>query len=398
MIAIRAGQVLTPYVSLSPGVILLEDGKILAIGRPEAVPIPDGCAIVDASDKIVVPGFVDTHTHGREGVYYGESAETTRQLCRSIVKTGVTSLLPTLSGLPPVRYSLETYMDRIRSIRQAMVAGTGGAEILGIHMEGPYLSPAEKVVGAQIPENLRKPSVAELRQMVEASEGTLRKMTLAPELPVALELIEAMSREGIAASAGHSAATYEQVLQAIQAGLSCSTHTYNGMLPLHHRQPGLLGAILTRPEINAELIGDGQHVSAPAMDVLLRCKGVAGVHLVSDHTIWTGIANGHYQDGDRTVVKEDERAYVLGGSLAGGVSPMNAIVRTLVQAVGRTLAEAVQMASANPARVIGALDRKGSLEPGKDADLLVIDEQVNVHLTLVKGQVLYAKSAGPAQR
>jgi N-acetylglucosamine-6-phosphate deacetylase len=389
MIAILAGQVLTPFTRIAPGVILIEDRKIVAVGSPPEVPIPPDSTILIAWDKIAVPGFVDTHTHAGEGIYFGEAAETTSRLCRSIVRTGVTSLLPTLAGLLPIHYTLDMYLDRIRVIRQAMLQNTGGAEILGIHMEGPYLSQAAKVIGSQVADNLRQPSVQELRQMIKVSEGVLRKMTIAPELEHALEVITAMSEENIVPSAGHSAATDQQTRQAVQAGLRCATHVFNGMLPLHHRQPGLIGVILTCDQINAELIADGQHVSPTAMDLLLRCKGVDGVHLVTDHTIWAGLPNGEYLDGNRTIVKEDFCAFVVGGTLIGGVAPMNACVRNLVHEVGRSLAEAVQMASSNPARVIGIEDRKGSLKPGKDADLLLIDEQVRVYLTMVKGEVVY---------
>jgi N-acetylglucosamine-6-phosphate deacetylase len=391
MLAIQAGQVLTPYAWISPGVILIEDGRIIAVGHPPEVPIPTDSTILSAWNRTVVPGFVDTHTHGGEGVYFGEDVETTIRLCRSVVSTGVTSLLPTLAGLLPIHYTLKMYLDRIRVIRKAMLQNDGGAEILGIHMEGPYLSQADKVIGSQVAANLRQPSVQELSQMIEASGGSIRKITIAPELENALDVITVISEAGVLPSAGHSAATYAQAMKAVKAGLRCATHTFNGMLPLHHRQPGLIGAILTCEEINAELIADGQHVSYPAIDILLRCKGVAGVHLVTDHTTWAGMPNGEYTDGGRIVVKEDTRAFVVGGTLMGGVAPMNVCVRNLVREVGLSLAEAVQMACSIPARLIDVDDRKGSLMPGKDADVLVIDEQVTVYLTIVKGQVVYKK-------
>ena len=389
MIAFQAGQVLTPFIQVTPGVILIEAGKIVAVGTPLEVSIPSGSKIFSAGDKIVVPGFVDTHTHGGEGIYYGEAVDSTNRLCQNIVRTGVTSLLPTLAGLLPIHYTLEMYLDRIRVIRQAMLQNKGGAEILGIHMEGPYLSRATKVIGSQVADNLRQPSMHELLQMVEASECSLRKMTIAPELEDALDIIAALAEMNIVPSAGHSEATYEQTQQAIHAGLSCATHIFNGMLTFHHRKPGLIGAILTCDEINAELIADGQHVSYPTIDILLRCKGVDGVHLVTDHTTWAGLPVGEYSDGSRTVVKEDLRAYVAGGTLIGGVAPMNACVHNMISEMDCSLAEAVQMASANPARVIGVDDRKGVLMPGKDADLLVIDEQVRVYLAMVRGQVVY---------
>jgi N-acetylglucosamine-6-phosphate deacetylase len=161
------------------------------------------------------------------------------------------------------------------------------------------------------------------------------------------------------------------------------------MIPLHHRRPGLLGAVLTCDQINAELIADGQHVSPAAMEVLLRCKGVERVHIVTDNTTWAGMPDGEYEDGSRTIVKESERAYVVGGTLIGSVAPMNLCVRNLVRAVGCSFAEAVRMATLGPATVIGVGDHKGSLEPGKDADLVIIDQEVEVYTTMVRGQVVY---------
>ena len=396
MIAIQAGRVLTPLKSIAPGTILIEDEKIVAVGRPAEVPIPIpvGATVIDATDRVVVPGFIDTHTHGRDGTYFGEDAGTTAKLCRSIISTGVTSLLPTLASLLPTQYTLEMILDRIRVVRQVMRQDTGGAEILGIHMEGPCLSSADTARGSQLVVNLRKPSVEELHRTVEASESTIRKISIAPELDGALDVIREMVRLNIVPCAGHSAATYEQAMEAVQAGLSCTTHVFNGMIPLHHRRPGLLGAVLTCDEINAELIADGQHVSPTAMNILLRCKGVDGVHLITDNTIWAGMPNGTYEDGDRTIVKEDRRAYVVGGTLVGSVAPMNLCVANIVRSVGYSLAEAVQMATLNPAAVIGVDDRKGSLEPGKEADLVVIDEEVEVYMTMAKGQEVYRADAG----
>jgi N-acetylglucosamine-6-phosphate deacetylase len=394
VIAIQAGCILTPLESIVPGVILIEGQKIVAVGQPPEVVIPIDATVIDAADKVVVPGFVDTHTHGRDRSYFGEDVVSTAELCGSVASTGVTGLLPTLASLLPVQYTLEMILDRIRVVRQVMVQDTGGAEILGIHMEGPCLSSADTARGSQLVVNLRQPSVEELHRMVEASEGTIRKISIAPELGGALDMIREMVKLNIVPSAAHSTATYEQAMEAVQVGLSCATHVYNGMIPLHHRRPGLLGAVLTCDEVNAELIADGQHVSPAAIEILLRCKGVERVHLITDNTIWAGMPNGTYEDGDRIVVKEDLRACVVGGTLVGGVAPMNLCVRNIIRSVGCSLAEAVRMASLNPVAVIGVDDRKGSLKPGKDADLVVIDQEVEVYMTMVRGREVYRAETG----
>jgi N-acetylglucosamine-6-phosphate deacetylase len=386
LVAIRAGRVLTPTESVSPGVVLVEGEKIVAVGAGPQVPIPAGAVEIDVGDKIVAPGFVDTHVHGRDGHLFGEDAESTASLCRTIASPGTTSLLPTLGSFTGAKKML----DHIRAVRQAMRAGTGGAEILGIHMEGPFLSSAEIARGSQQVSALREPSVEELNRMMEASEGTLRKMTIAPELEGALEVIRELVKLGIVPSAGHTAATYEQVMEAVEAGLCSCCHAFNGMLPFHHRDPGVLGAVLTCDAINAELIADAQHVYPVAMQVLWHCKGPDRMHLVTDNTNWAGLPDGTYPWSEgRVVIKEEQRVFIQGGTLAGSVAPLNFDVGNMVRHVGCSLSAAVKMASLIPARLIGVADRKGSLQAGKDADLVVIDEAVNVFMTMVSGRIVY---------
>jgi N-acetylglucosamine-6-phosphate deacetylase len=386
-VAIKAGRILTPIESISPGTILVEGQKIAAVGPSAEVPIPPNCNVINAQDKILIPGFVDTHIHAGRGHYFGDDEDSTIELCQGLAQTGTTSVLPTLETQP----EFDEILRRVRIVRRVMERGTGGAQVVGIHLEGPYLSGAEIARGSQLVSALRTPSVKELHEMVDASQGSVRKMSIAPELEGALDVIRELVKLGIVPSAAHSAATYEQAMAAVDAGLNCATHAFNGMIPLHHRKPGLLGAMLTCDDIHAELIADGQHVGTVAMQILWRCKGLDRIHLITDNTIWAGLPNGTYDwSGDRTIVKEDQRAYVVGGTLAGSVASMNYDVANLIRSVGCSLAAAVQMASLNPARVIGMDDRKGSLETGKDADLVVIDEQVNVYMTMVKGRQVYS--------
>lgn len=384
--AIRTNQIITPLENIEPGTLLIEGEKIKAVGSSAEIHIPGSAELIDVGELIVVPGFIDTHVHGRDGHLFGEDPESTAKLCQSIAKTGTTSLLPTLGSWS----AFGDMLNDIRVVRVVMRAGTGGAEIVGIHMEGPFLSGEEIARGSQSVSAMRKPSLAELNSMVEASEGTILKMTIAPELDGALDVIGELVKLGIVASAGHTAASYETMLEAVELGLSSCCHVFNGMLPFHHRRPGVLGAALTCDEINAELIPDCQHVYPVAMQILWRCKGVDRIHLVTDNTFWAGLPNGTYEWSEgRTVIKEDQKAFVQGGTLAGSVAAMNFDVGNMVRHAGCSLSEAVKMASLVPAKVIGVADRKGSLEPGKDADLVVIDEDVNVYMTIVKGQVVY---------
>ena len=256
MIAIKVDRILTPDIEITPGVILIEKGKILEVGNAHQLQIPTDAHLIDTAGIIAVPGFIDTHVHGRDGHMFGEDYESTRDLCKTVVSTGVTSLLPTLGSWSGIEKSL----GEIQNVRRVMRDGTGGAEILGIHMEGPFLSGADIARGSQPVSELHKPSIQELVAMVEASEGTIRKMTIAPELDGALDVIRELVRMNIVASAGHTAATYEQMQAGIAAGVSSCCHTFNGMLPFHHRKPGVLGAVLTSNGLPACVTGRHENI------------------------------------------------------------------------------------------------------------------------------------------
>jgi N-acetylglucosamine-6-phosphate deacetylase len=388
-LAVSAGVLVTPLREHSPGVVLIRGEHILAVGDASEIAIPEGVQRIDASRGLVGPGFVDTHVHGREGHYFGESEEITLQLCRSILSSGTTSLLPTVGAQP----TLEGLLQQMEAIHLAMQRKHLGAQILGLHAEGPYFSDQPVARGSQPAAMFRKPSIEELHRMMRASGSSLRLMSLAPELDGALELINELVKLGVVVSAGHSAATFEQAMAGVRAGLSCATHTFNGMLPFHHRKPGLLGAVLTSHEIRAELIADGEHVSPPAMRLLVQMKGVDGVHLVTDNTMYAGLPDGTYEDPkrDRAVRKEGNRAYVVGGTLAGSVAPMSTCVGNLVTEVGCSIVDAVRMATLNPAKLIHADDLRGSLEPGKLADLVALDDQFEVEWTMVRGRIGYSR-------
>lgn len=384
LMAIVGGTVLTPLRSVERGTVLIRGEEIEAVGPKTDVPLPDGTTVINAEGRIVAPGFIDTHIHGWGGRRL-RSATDVKEVARAIARNGTTGFLPTLGGEPDP----EELLAQVRGTRQAMREGTDGAEVLGIHMEGPFLSGAPTARGSQRVSAIRQPSVEELHRIVDASEGTVRKMSIAPELEGALNTIREMSRLNIIPSAAHSTATYEQTMEAVEAGLRSATHTFNGMIPLHHRQPGLVGAVLTCDEIVAELIADGVHVLPVVMQVLLRCKGTDRVHLVTDNVELAGMPDGVYEQAEgRRVNKEDNRAWVEGGTLAGSVVSLNRDVHNIVTLTKYSLLDAVKMASTIPARLHG-FDRKGEIAPGKDADLVIMDESVNVYLTIVRGRQVY---------
>jgi N-acetylglucosamine-6-phosphate deacetylase len=382
-LAIRAGQLITPTKVMKPGVVVIEEGKISALGRDIAIPAE--AQVIDAGDKILAPGFIDNHVHGAMGHWFEEEAEAVREIAQFRASTGTTGFLPTLGGAT----SLEGMLTPIRMVRAVMKEGTGGAEILGIHMEGPYLSPRKP--GVNPVELMRPLDIAEVEAMQEASEGNIRLVSVAPDEEGGMAFIRGLRTLGIVAGIAHTDTDYETILQAVEAGGTYAIHTYNGMRGLHHRTPGVVGAVLTQDQVFAELIADGVHVHPAAMDILVRCKGRDRVVLVTDNSAMAGMPDGIYHGfGAQRIEKREGVLRALDtGSIAGSAMTFNQDVRNMVQHVGLSLPWAVQMASLNPARAVGLDAHKGSLAVGKDADLILIDDEINVYLTMVRGRIVY---------
>jgi N-acetylglucosamine-6-phosphate deacetylase len=380
---VLAGRVLSLAGWISPGALVVEEGRIAFVGPLDQVgAMPT--TMIDLRPSSLVPGFIDIHIHGWGGIRI-ESGAQACQVAVDMARNGTTSFLPTLVGAP----DLASLLARVEDTAAA-IGATAGAEILGLHLEGPFLNPDPAVRGAQLPEHMRAPNLEELRALHTRSLGRLRYMTIAPELPGALEVIREATRLGIATGAAHSAATYEEALAALAAGLRTTVHTFNGMKPMHHRAPGLVGAVLTHAALMAEVIADGVHVAPAAVALLARCKGVDNVILVTDSMQFAGLPDGRYErDGGRTVLKMGNRcALDPGGALAGSVVGMNRDVGNAARFAKLDLADAVRMASANPARLLGLGHRKGILAPGWDADVVALDDDVNVVWTMVGGQVI----------
>jgi len=382
---IRAKQLITPLESIARGSVVIEEGKITALGSD--MPVPQGARVIDADDKLLAPGFIDNHVHGAMGHWFGEGPDEVREIARFRATTGTTGFLPTLGGAT----SLEGMVEPVRMVREVMKEGTGGTEILGIHMEGPYLSPRKP--GVNPVELIRALDIAEVEAMQEAAEGNVQLISVAPDEEGGMAFIRSLRAMGIVAGIAHSDTDYGTILQAIGAGATYSIHTYNGMRGLHHREPGVVGAVLTHDGVYAELIADGVHVHPAAMDILVRCKGRDRVVLVTDNSSMVGMPDGIYGFfGGRHIEKKEGTLRSLeNGSIAGSAMTFDQDVRNMVKVVGIPLPWAVQMASLNPARAMGLDSDKGSLQVGKDADLILIDEDINIYLTMVQGRVVYGR-------
>jgi N-acetylglucosamine-6-phosphate deacetylase len=378
LVAIAAGKILTPLEAIENGLVLIEDGSIRAVGSREGFAVPSGARFVDLGERLLAPGFIDVHIHGGAGRDVMEATPDALQaVARMLAEHGTTSFFPTTLTATPAAFlrSLQGLGSAIASWRGS--SGEPLAEPLGVHLEGPFLS--EPCRGAHPREHLQKPSLHFLRQCLEAGKGFARILTVAPELEGALEVQSEALRAGVKVALGHSSATYEQAERAIEAGASHAVHVFNAMRPFAHRDPGILGAVLTDDRVVAEVIADGVHVSAPALRLLLRAKRVSGIVLVTDAVSATGMCPGRYTLGEMEIsLGDDPRSGLPAcrnaeGKLAGSVLTQDRAVRNMAASTGASFRDAVQMATLNPARLLGLEHRKGCLQPGADADLVVLE-------------------------
>ena len=368
-----AGQTLLPGGAFAASTILVQDGRIAAVHAGA-----DSHADIVAGGWIV-PGLIDLQVNGAFGFDLTADSSTIASLASRLPATGVTGFLGTLISSP-----LESYSRMLHDLDQA-AAEARGARVLGVHLEGPYLSPRRK--GAHNPVYLRTPSLDEIDRWV--ASPSVRLVTVAPELPGALEFIRHLRTRNLAVSAGHSDATYEQAAAGFDAGVTWGTHLFNAMSPLAHREPGLAGALLSCG-VPYGLIADGIHVHPAAVKLAWRAEGPKGLTLVTDAMAAMGMTPGQYRLGDREVTFDTRSARLADGTLAGSILQMDQAVRNLITFTGCSLAEAITAASATPARIIG-LASQGQIAPGFSADLVLLDPSIHVQMTLVAGQVVYSR-------
>ena len=385
--ALFSNRLITPVELLSDAVILIENGKITGIENQAGFLLPEGFKKIDVEKRIIAPGFVDIHNHGGMGMMVAsEGKEALKPNADRLVETGCTSWLPTVNNLE----SLYAIVDYIKEKHE------GGTDIPGIHMEGPFLTP-KAIQGIKgIDAGLEEPSVERFNEFIQAAQGYLLMMGISVELEKSDLIIQEMNKNGVVPAIAHSTrATYEQFMHGVEVGIRHVTHTYNVMTGLHHRNPGVVGGALTCDEVTNEIISDGYHVSPVAIDVLLRCKGTDQVCIITDNTSVAGLADGEYEISGRQLVKKDgvtrfkDSTSDMDHTMAGSEWPIDHNVRLMVQKVRVGLPEAVKMASLIPSKVVGLDHRIGSIEVGKDADIVVIDDEVNVFLTMVKGNICF---------
>ena len=384
-ILIRNARVYTPAGVYDPGWLLAEGETIRALGpgRPPAFNPMQVSREVDAGGRRLLPGFIDLHVHGAVGhEVMDANPEGIREMARYYARHGVSAFLPTTWTA-----GRESLMAALAAVEQVMGPVAEGATVLGAYVEGPYLNPEK--CGAQDTRHIRRAERAEAQAILDTS--VVRVLALAPEFEENGWLIAECVRRGVTVSAAHTTAGYEVMCAAVERGLRQATHVFNAMVGLGHRQLGTVGAALALPAINCELIADNVHVHPPAMKILVDVKGPEGVILITDAIRGAGLAEGTYAIDERTVTVRDGAVRLPDGTLAGSILTMEQALRNVQAATGRPLAELWPMASLNAARAIGVSARRGSLEVGKAADLVLLDEDYDVVLTVAEGRVVFCE-------
>lgn len=363
------------------GNLIIEDGKIASLGNESAqglMELPE--------NYTVIPGFIDEHIHGAMG---SDAMDGTFKdlltIAKALASEGTTGFLATTMTQSP-----ENICHALNAVKEYREQNPEeGAEILGVHLEGPFI--AKEHVGAQPIEYVQKPLVETFKVYEEASGNNIKIVTLAPEVEGAENLIKYLVSKHIVASVGHTGATYEDVKRAIAAGASNATHTYNAMKGVHHREVGTVGATFLFDEINAEIICDGIHVSAPAIQLLYKNKPHNKFTLITDAMRAKHMPDGMYELGGQPVIVKNNEARLENGTLAGSVLKMNLAVKNVMKFLNLPLEEVVKYATINPARNLHIDNEVGSIKVGKRANLVVVDENLNVIMTIRDGKVIYQK-------
>ncbi|MBP1993286.1 N-acetylglucosamine-6-phosphate deacetylase [Paenibacillus eucommiae] len=377
-------KVVTAEAVLEQANVRIKDGLIVSVEEQNAVPDAD-VTIIDAAGGWLLPGFIDVHVHGGYGADFMESdPETLLTITRYHAAHGTTAMLATTVTAP--QDALDNVLAEVSRFMQAPMPY---AQLLGVHLEGPFISP--KWPGAQNPDFIQLPQLSWLEDWHARYPGIVRQLTLAPEREGALELITWLHERGIVAACGHTDSSYEEMIAAADAGLRQAVHTFNAMTGLHHRKPGTVGAVLTDPRIAAEVIADGHHVHPAAIRLITQVKQQQNLLLITDAMSAAGLGDGEYSLGGLGVIVQDGVARLKeGDSLAGSTLTMIDALRYMVREVGVSVAEASRYASGNPAKALGLEQRTGSIAAGKQADLLLLSPELDIQRTWIHGREIHA--------
>ncbi len=370
--------------------LIVTDKTIHAIlPQKEFDQFPNANIIEFPEDYHLVPGFIDLHVHGANGSdVMDANQEALINISQTLAKEGTTSFLATTmtAGEKDIEKAL-------LSVREVMEKSENdlGAKLLGVHLEGPFLSPEK--VGAQRADKIMAPNIAYIEKWQTQSNHAIKLITLAPELPNSLELIQFLKQKNIIASVGHTNATFSETCAAIDAGCSHVTHLFNAMRGIHQREPGVVTAALLSDQVYVELILDGIHLHPSIVQMILKLKGREKIILVTDAMRAKCLRDGVYDLGGQSVTVKHNIATLQDGTLAGSVLKMNSALKNILQFTNCDLSDAIKMTSENPARALGIFSQTGSIAINKTADLVVLDPDLNVQLTLCRGRIVYESQA-----
>ncbi|MGM9957229.1 MAG: N-acetylglucosamine-6-phosphate deacetylase [Peribacillus sp.] len=372
------------------GFLMAKDGKIVAFGSMDDInDLEFKGEVIDfhaLPDYKVIPGMIDIHIHGVNGADTMDATqEALKRMAAALPMEGTTSFLATTMTQEPEAIE-NALMNAGQYIDDHQPPGM--AEIVGIHLEGPFVNP--KMAGAQPAQYMIDPDIHIFKKWNELSNDHVKVVTLAPEQPGGSELIRYLKEHGIVASIGHSDATYDEVDQAISDGATQVTHLFNQMKGLHHREPGVAGAALLRDELKAEMIMDGIHVRPEIIKLAYKQKSKEGLLLITDSMRAKCLKNGTYDLGGQDVTVKDGKAVLADGTLAGSILKMGQAVKNLLSYTNCPLEDAIEMAALNPAKQLQLDDRKGSIKVGKDADLVILNEENEVVMTICRGEMAYS--------
>jgi N-acetylglucosamine-6-phosphate deacetylase len=369
--------------------VFIENGTIQEIGPINALPSHLNMVkkIEITENQTVVPGFIDVHIHGAAGADTMDATiEALETMAKSLPAEGTTSFLATT-----ITQKHENIENALKNAAQYLKIhnDSGKAEILGVHLEGPFIN--KKRAGAQPMEYIIDPDVELFRHWQELADGSIKLVTVAPELENGTDFVRYLHETDVIASIGHSDAVHEEMEKAVQAGAKQVTHLFNGMRGIHHREPGVAGSALIFKELMVELIADGIHVRPEVMKLVINAKGTEGMILITDAMRAKCLKNGIYDLGGQDVSVADGKALLADGTLAGSILKMNESIKNILETAHISLSQAVKMASVNPAKQLNVYDRKGSISIGKDADITVLSDGYQVEMTLCRGKIAYEK-------
>lgn len=373
------------------GYVKIEDKEIIELGVWDESVQEEGYQSYEFGlDYKMIPGFMDIHIHGAANAdTMDATVEALETIANVLPSEGTTSFLATTitSSKEHIEKALVNVKDYIEGIQPR-----GQAEVLGIHLEGPFINPER--AGAQPLEHIRPHDRRQMEEWLSLASGHIKQVTLAPEQAGGLSVVELLTRRGVITSIGHSDATFEEVHTAVEVGATCVTHLYNQMRGLHHREPGTVGAAFLLDEVRAEIIVDGIHVRPEMVQLAFKQKGKEGLILVTDAMRAKYLGDGKYDLGGQQVTVTGETALLEDGALAGSVLKMGNAVKNMMTYTSCSLADAITMASENPAKQLNLFDRKGSLAVGKDADIVILNGQNDVIMTFCRGERAFTTKGG----